>query len=115
METIKKESGTMETMELQLLGSLHKLQCGNKEGFKDVKIIAERVKTSCKSIRAKIEVVEKEISKQTKTEMELKALNSKLESKLNNSKSILEEYLDESWVENDDDNEKKDHKLEWRD
>ena len=67
----------METMELQLLGSLYKLQYGNKEGFKDLEIIARRVKASCNSIRAKIEVLEKEINKQKKSELELKALNSK--------------------------------------
>ena len=60
----------METMELQLLGSLYKLQYGNKEGFKDLEIIAERVKASCNSRRAKLEVLEKEINKQKKSELE---------------------------------------------
>ena len=109
MEAIKKELCTLETVELQLLGSLHKLQSGNKEGLRDVETIARRVKASCKSLRAKIEVVEIEVvetdmKKQRKTAMELNALNSKLQSELDNSKSFLQ---DESWVEIESEPEQK--------
>ncbi len=59
MEGIKKELAVMETVELQLLGSLHKLQSGNNQGLKDIDTIASRIKASCKSVRAKLDVVER--------------------------------------------------------
>jgi poly(A) polymerase Pap1 len=112
MEGIKKELAVMETVELQLLGSLHKLQSGNNQGLKDIDTIASRIKASCKSMRAKLDVVERRMVNEKKSAIELqreldkvKASNMKLEIDLNKSTSLLEECFDESWVENEDSGE----------
>ena len=48
----------LETMELQILGSLHKMKGGNG---KDIKAVARKRKASSKSIKIKLENLKKKL------------------------------------------------------
>lgn len=59
MEDIKKSLGYLETIELQILGGLHKLKRGNKnEGEHDIEKVARKCKANCKSMQIKLDSVQ---------------------------------------------------------
>ena len=62
MQDIKREVEMLETVELQLLGGLHKINRGNKDaGQADMEKVAKQCKARCKSIKCKLEMLEKEL------------------------------------------------------
>ena len=103
MQEIKRGLDMLETVELQILGSLHKINSGNMEGGKDIETVARKCKVTCKSLKLKIGLIEKKLEnekqKNHKLTNEVKKIQEekrKLESELNDSKSLLTSYFDES-------------------
>ena len=102
MEGIKRELKMLETVELQILGGLHKmksLRC--KEGETDIETVARKCKASCKSIKIKLEVLEKELKDlndlKEKNQQLIKE-NEKLRADLANSQSLVESCFDDSFM-----------------
>ena len=85
-------------MELQILGALHKI-CN--EGETDIETVARKCKASCKSIKIKLEVLEKELNDLNhlkEKNQQLIKQNEKLRADLTNSQSLLEICLDDSFM-----------------
>ena len=63
MEGITRERKMLDTVKLQILGGLHKIKGARcKEGETDIETAARNCKTSCRSIKIKLEVLEKELN-----------------------------------------------------
>ena len=63
----------LETLELQILGSLHKMKGGNwKEGEKNIEAVARKCKATCKSIKIKLENLEKQMIRTEKSQGRIK-------------------------------------------
>ena len=63
MEGLKRELKMLETVELQVLGALHKIKGARcNEGETDIETVAGKCKASCKSIKIELEVLEKELN-----------------------------------------------------
>lgn len=104
----------LETIELQILGGLHKIKSGNStEGEKDIEKVSRKSKASCKSIKIKLNMIEKEMKNLKdenkklhkenkklaayKTETtKLKKEKSDIQEELNKSQSVLSSYLTNS-------------------
>ena len=92
----------LETVELQILGALHKIKGARcNEGETDIETVARKCKASCKSIKIKLEVLEKELNDldhlKEKNQQLIKQ-NEKLRADLTNSQSLLENCLDDSFM-----------------
>lgn len=108
MEDIKKGLDMLETVELQILGSLYKIKSGNKEGEKDIETVARKCKATCKLLKFKMGVLEKELKDEKKKNSELSnELNKitgekrKLETELNNSECLFNTYFDDSYEDSE--------------
>lgn len=124
MEDIKKSVEILETIELQILGGLHKIKNGNfSEGEKDIEKVSRKSKATCKSIKIKLTIMEKEIKKikeenrklveetkmykNIKTEMtKLQKEKTKIQEELNQSQNFLSSYFTDSLDKTDSEEEK---------
>ena len=102
MEGLKRELKMLETVELQILGALRKIKGARRnEGQTDIETVARKCKASCKSIKIKLEVLEKELNDldhlKEKNQQLIKQ-NEKLRADLTNSQSLLENCLDDSFM-----------------
>lgn len=115
MEDIKKSLGYLETIELQILGGLHKMKQGNKnEGEHDIEKVARKCKANCKSMEIKLQSVQKQMkvlkdeneklreenkhvkSEKIKLEKELQTLKeekTKIEVDFNKSQTIMTSFF----------------------
>ena len=63
IEGLKREMKMLETVELQILGVLLKIKGARcNEGQTDLETVARKCKAFCKSIKVKLEVLEKELN-----------------------------------------------------
>ena len=90
--------------ELQVLAGLEIQNRNDKNCLSDIQAIARRVKASCSSMQHKLNTLEKEMMEQKKKNdtlsrqlQEANDLNKKIQCELEESKSFLDECLDESF------------------
>ena len=94
---LKREMKMLETVELQILGALLKIKGARcNEGQTDIETVARKCKASFKSIKIKLEVLEKELNDLNhlkEKNQQLIKQNEKLWADLTNSQSLLENCL----------------------
>ena len=92
MEGLKRELKMLETVELQILEALHKIKGARcNEGETDIETVARKCKASCKPIKIKLEVLEKELNDLNhlkEKNQQLIKQNEKLRADLTNSQSL---------------------------
>ena len=111
MEDIKKSLDILETIELLILGGLHKITKGkSSEGQQDIEKIARKSKAACKSIKIKLNTIEKDMKNLQEENKKLREENSDykkckleltkcrkektaMEAELNKSQSVISNYF----------------------
>ena len=97
MEVIKNEIQMVEKIELQILGNLQQVKSGNwKEGEKNIETIARKCKASCKSMKAKLQVIEKKMVDMIHTAQQndlLQRENEQLKADLMKSEILMSSHI----------------------